>query len=80
MEIIEKMLAGRLNKFYEEVCLLNQTFVIDGESKVSEIITNAAEKLGAAVSIKGFALMVLGEGLEKKEEDFAAEVAAVISN
>ena len=79
-EIIEKMLAGRLNKFYEEVCLLNQTFVIDGESKVSEIITNAAEKLGAAVSIKGFALMVLGEGLDKKEEDFAAEVAAVISN
>ena len=78
-EIIEKMLAGRLNKFYEEVCLLDQTFVIDGESKISEIITNAAEKLNSPVSIVGFALMVLGEGVEKKEEDFAAEVAAVIS-
>ena len=79
-EIIEKMLAGRLNKFYEEVCLLDQTFVIDGESKISEIITNAAEKLNSPVSIVGFALMVLGEGVEKKEEDFAAEVAAVISD
>ncbi len=78
--IIEKMLAGRLNKFYEEVCLLDQTFVIDGESKVSKIIKNTAEKLGSPVSITGFALMLLGEGLEKKEEDFAAEVAAVISN
>ena len=79
-EIIEKMLAGRLNKFYEEVCLLDQTFVIDGESKVSEIITNAAKKLNTPISIVGFALMVLGEGVEKKEEDFAAEVAAVISD
>ena len=79
-EIIEKMLAGRLNKFYEEVCLLDQTFVIDGESKISKIITNAAEKLNSPVSIVGFALMVLGEGVEKKEEDFAAEVAAVISD
>ena len=74
------MLAGRLNKFYEEVCLLDQTFVIDGESKISKIITNAAEKLNSPVSIVGFALMVLGEGVEKKEEDFAAEVAAVISD
>ena len=79
-EIIEKMLAGRLNKFYEEVCLLDQTFVIDGESKISKIITNAAEKLNSPISIVGFALMVLGEGVEKKEEDFAAEVAAVISD
>ena len=79
-EIIEKMLAGRLNKFYQEVCLLDQTFVIDGESKVSEIIANSAEKLNSPVSIVGFALMVLGEGVEKKEEDFAAEVAAVISD
>ena len=76
-EIIEKMVMGRLRKFYEEVCLLDQTFVIDGETKVSDVLANATKELGAPVSVAGFALMVLGEGIEKKEEDFAAEVAAV---
>ena len=70
-EIIEKMIVGRINKFYGEVCLMEQVFVIDGESKVSK----AAEVAGVAVS--GFARFGLGEGIEKKEEDFAAEVAAV---
>ena len=75
-EIIEKMVIGRLRKFYEEVCLLDQTFVIDGETKISDVLANATKELGAPVSVAGFALMVLGEGIEKKEEDFAAEVAA----
>jgi len=70
-EIIEKMIVGRINKFYGEVCLLEQIFVIDGESKVSK----AAEAAG--VNVSGFARFGLGEGIEKKEEDFAAEVAAV---
>ena len=70
-EIIEKMIVGRVNKYYAEVCLLEQTFVIDGESKVSK----AAETAG--VEVLGFARFGLGEGIEKKEEDFAAEVAAV---
>lgn len=70
-EIIEKMIVGRINKYYAEVCLLEQTFVIDGETKVSK----AAEAAG--VEITGFVRFGLGEGLEKKEEDFAAEVAAV---
>lgn len=70
-EIIEKMIVGRINKFYGEVCLLEQIFVIDGENKVSK----AAEAAGTEVT--GFVRFGLGEGIEKKEEDFAAEVAAV---
>jgi len=70
-EIIEKMIVGRINKYYAEVCLLEQTFVIDGESKVGK----AAEAAG--VEVKSFVRFGLGEGIEKKEEDFAAEVAAV---
>lgn len=69
-EIIEKMIVGRINKFYGEVCLLEQVFVIDGENKVAK----AAEAAGTEVT--GFARFGLGEGIEKKEEDFAAEVAA----
>lgn len=75
--IIEKMVEGRLRKFYEEVCLLEQTFVIDGESKVSKVLEDAGKAVGGDVKVTGFALYVLGEGIEKKEEDFAAEVAAV---
>ena len=75
-EIIEKMVIGRLRKFYEEVCLLDQIFVIDGETKISNLLASATQELGASVSICDFALMVLGEGVEKKEEDFAAEVTA----
>jgi elongation factor Ts len=76
-EIIEKMVEGRLRKFFEEVCLLDQTFVIDGETRVSKVLEKAAEDLGTPVTLAGFKLLVLGEGVEKKEEDFAAEVAAV---
>lgn len=75
--IIEKMVEGRLRKFYEEVCLLEQTFVIDGESKLSKVVEDAGKAAGGAVKVTGFKLFVLGEGIEKKEEDFAAEVAAV---
>jgi elongation factor Ts len=75
-EIIEKMVEGRLRKFYEEVCLVDQTFVIDGETRISGVLENASKELGTPVSLAGFKLLVLGEGVEKKEEDFAAEVAA----
>ena len=75
-EIIGKMVEGRLRKFFEEVVLLDQTFVIDGESKVSQAIAEAAKDMGAEVTITGFMRFVLGEGVERKEEDFAAEVAA----
>jgi len=68
--IIEKMVEGRLRKFYEEVCLVDQVFVIDGESRVGKVV----EAAGGAVG--GFVRYALGEGLAKREEDFAAEVAA----
>jgi len=75
-EIVQKMVDGRLRKYYEEVCLLDQTFVIDGESKVSKAVEAAATDLGAPVKITAFARVQLGEGIEKEEADFAAEVAA----
>jgi len=74
--IIEKMVEGRLRKFYEEVCLVDQVFVIDGESKVGQVVEAAGKDAGGTASIAGFVRYGLGEGLEKKDEDFAAEVAA----
>ena len=74
-EIIAKMVEGRLRKYYEEVVLLEQTFVIDNDSKVSKVIEAAAASVGAPVSIGGFVRFGLGEGVERKEDDFAAEVA-----
>ena len=75
-DIIEKMVEGRLRKFYEEVCLLEQPFVIDGETKVRKVLEDAAKDLGVPVAVRGFTRFALGEGIEKKAEDFAAEVAA----
>lgn len=69
-EIAEKMVEGRMRKYYEEVCLVEQTFVVDGESKIVDVV-------GSDASIKAFVRMQLGEGIEKEEEDFAAEVAKV---
>ena len=76
-DIIEKMVEGRMRKFFEESVLLSQTWVIDGESKVADVVAAQAKELGADIEIAGFERFVLGEGIEKKEEDFAAEVAAV---
>ncbi len=76
--IVEKMVEGRLRKFFEEVCLLEQTWVLDNESKVGAIVEAAANEAGAPIAVKGFQRFALGEGIEKKEEDFAAEVAATL--
>jgi elongation factor Ts len=73
--IIEKMVEGRLRKFYEEVVLTEQVFVIDPDRKVKEFIAAEAEALGAPVTIAGFVKFVLGEGIEKEQTDLAAEVA-----
>jgi len=78
--IIEKMVEGRLRKFYEEVVLTEQTFVIDGETKVSDAIEAAAKDAGAPVSVTGFIRYELGEGVEKEDSDFAAEVAAQLQD
>jgi len=74
--IVEKMVEGRLRKFYEEVVLLSQTFVVDGETKISKVLEAAAADVGAPVTIAAFECFVIGEGVEKQESDFAAEVAA----
>jgi elongation factor Ts len=75
-EIVAKMVEGRLRKFYQDVVLLEQTFVIDGETKVAKAVEAAAKDAGAPVKVAGIARFQLGEGIEKKESDFAAEVAA----
>ncbi len=79
-EIIEKMVEGRLRKFYEESVLLSQTWVIDGETKVASVLEAAAAEAGCSVEVGGFLRYVLGEGIEKAETDFAAEVAEAAGN
>jgi len=79
-EIINKMLEGRLRKFYEEVVLLEQVYIIDGESKVSKVIAEAAKTVGAPVKLVGFKRFALGEGIEKAQTDFAAEVGATVGH
>ncbi|RDE07956.1 translation elongation factor Ts [Pelagibacterium lacus] len=74
--IIEKMVEGRIRKYYEEVTLLAQTFVMDGENTVAQIVKNAEAEVGAPIKVVGFVLFALGEGIERQETDFAAEVAA----
>jgi len=75
--IIEKMVEGRLRKYYEEVVLLEQVFVIDGETRVSKVVEAAAKDVGAPVQVTGFVRYQLGEGIEKDANDFAAEVASL---
>lgn len=76
--VIEKMVEGRIRKYYEEVVLHEQVFVIDGETKIVKVIENCAKGVGAPVAMTGFARFALGEGIEKEEADFAAEVAATV--
>lgn len=78
-EIIEKMVDGRMRKFYEESVLMSQTFVIDGENTVEKAVKNAEGDVGAPIKVAGFLRYALGEGIEKEEQDFAAEVAAAAS-
>ncbi len=73
--VIEKMMEGRMRKFYEDTVLLSQTFVIDGETQVAKVIEKAAKEMGAPIAIEGFVRFQVGEGIEKVESDFADEVA-----
>jgi elongation factor Ts len=73
--VIEKMMEGRMRKFYEDTVLLSQTFVIDGETQVSKVLEKAAKELGAPITIESFVRFQVGEGIEKVESDFADEVA-----
>ncbi len=76
-DIIEKMLEGRVRKFYEEIVLLEQTYIMDGETKIEKVIENTAKEHGKSVKLVGYVRFQLGEGIEKEEVDFAAEVAKV---
>jgi elongation factor Ts len=74
--IIAKMVEGRIRKFYEEVVLLQQTFIMDQEKTIEAVLKAAEKDVGAPVTIEGFVRFALGEGIQKEETDFAAEVAA----
>lgn len=74
--IIEKIIEGQVNKFYGDICLLEQAFVKDPDKSVQKYLDETGKSLGGTITLKRFTKFVLGEGLEKKESDFAAEVAA----
>ncbi|MBM3590517.1 MAG: elongation factor Ts [Alphaproteobacteria bacterium] len=76
--IIEKMMEGRIRKYYEEVVLLEQAFVMDDKLKIKDLVANFVKQNGDT-KISGFKLYILGEGLEKKENNFAQEVASMTS-
>ena len=75
--VVEKMIEGRIRKFYEEVVLLKQAFVMNPDQTVEQLIAEQAKALGAPIKIVGFTRLALGEGVEKKVDDFAGEVAAL---
>ena len=74
--IIEKIIDGQINKFYADICLLEQQFVKDTDKTITQYAAETGKTLGTSITISRFTRFVLGEGLEKKESDFAAEVAA----
>ncbi len=77
--IIEKMVEGRLRKYFQEVVLNEQIFVVDGETRVRDLLERMSKDVGASVRISGFVRYALGEGIEKAEVNFAEEVAAAVS-
>ena len=79
-KIIEKMIEGRLRKFFEEVVLLEQVWVIDGETRVKAMLESLSGSLETSVSVGGFVRYQLGEGIERESKDFAAEVAAQLES
>lgn len=77
-KIIEKMVTGRIEKYYKEVCLLEQPFVKDPDKTISDLITESIAKIGENIAIRRFTRYQLGEGIEKKQEDFAADRKSVV--
>jgi elongation factor Ts len=73
--IIEKMMEGRMRNFYKETVLLEQTFVVDGETQVGKLLEKTAKEIGASITVEGFVRFQVGEGIEKADADFADEVA-----
>lgn len=73
-EIVEKIVEGKLNKFYGEICLLEQTFIKDEEKTIEQLLTQKTGETGEKITVRRFVRYELGEGIEKKQVDFAAEV------
>jgi elongation factor Ts len=78
--VVDKMVEGRLRKFYEEFVLLEQVFVVDQETKIAKVVDQAAKAAGVPIRIESFARFALGEGIERAPTDFAAEVAAQLKH
>ena len=78
--VVERMVEGRLRKFYEEFVLLEQIFVVDQETKISKVVEQAGKAAGAPIRVASFVRFALGEGIERQSTDFAAEVAAQLKN
>ena len=75
--IVEKIIEGQINKFFGEICLIEQVYVIDTDKKVGKVVEALAKELGGQVTLTAYSRFQLGEGIEKKEDDFAAEVASM---
>lgn len=78
-KIVEKMVEGRISKFYKEVCLLDQPYIRDPEITVNDLIVEKIAKIGENIKVRRFARYEVGEGLQKREENFADEVMAQIN-
>ncbi|MEG6585913.1 translation elongation factor Ts [Dendrosporobacter sp. 1207_IL3150] len=78
--IVEKMIVGRVEKYYKEVCLLEQGFIKDPDKTINQLINETIAKIGENISIRRFTRYQLGEGIEKKSNDFAAEVMAAVQS
>ena len=76
--IVDKMVEGRMQKFFKESVLATQIFVMDGERTIEQVLEDEGKALGADIKLTGFVRMAVGEGIEKKEENFAEEVAAAV--
>lgn len=79
-KIVEKMVEGRIAKYYKEICLLEQAFVKDADVTIQELLNSKIAKIGENLSIRRFSRFEVGEGLEKKEENFAEEVAKTLQS
>lgn len=77
--IVEKMIEGRIEKYYKEICLLEQPFIKDTDKTITQIVNEKIAKIGEKISIRRFVRFQLGEGIEKKSDDFAAEVMAAVN-
>ena len=79
-EIVEKMVEGAMKKFAKENALMSQMFVMDNKTTIADVVANAGKEAGTEITLKDYVRFQLGEGIEKEQDDFAAEVAAAIGN